>query len=293
MSRLEAVPDNRKDWLPGSNGTFLDIVDPSLFPLMYGKSKFLRDGKVPLETCSDYSGRGETVPVVTYPPPVQLIGYVTRSMIQEHNRERERDIYSSKHQWLPCDVAVDWATSDARITSYINNLNPDGNQDLYAAIEQVISKALPMWQMAVRSTIFQFTECKVPVVGDGFDEEENLLQDEINERWERKYDEEHAKGNIFWGTDGLVSEGEDMYPPGRNKDDHVLIPEPEPYKRRVRVANKSGNEMYRKTFSGNKLQVIVKLANIMLTPDEPSYDGDSWHIEVRGLVQSHALSTAS
>jgi hypothetical protein len=28
-----------------------------------------------------------------------------------------------------------------------------------------------------------------------------------------------------------------------------------------------------------KLQVILKLANINLTPDKLSYDGGSWHIE--------------
>ena len=34
-----------------------------------------------------------------------------------------------------------------------------------------------------------------------------------------------------------------------------------------------------KTFSSNKLQVIVKLANIHLTPEAPTYDGGCWHIE--------------
>jgi hypothetical protein len=28
-----------------------------------------------------------------------------------------------------------------------------------------------------------------------------------------------------------------------------------------------------------KLQVIVKLANIVLTPDKPSYAGGKWHVE--------------
>ena len=32
------------------------------------------------------------------------------------------------------------------------------------------------------------------------------------------------------------------------------------------------------------LQVIVKLANIHLTPEKPNYDGGSWHIE--GLDQA-------
>jgi hypothetical protein len=39
-----------------------------------------------------------------------------------------------------------------------------------------------------------------------------------------------------------------------------------------------------------KLQVIVKLANIHLTPDKPDYDGGSWHIE--GQLNEHIVATA-
>ena len=30
---------------------------------------------------------------------------------------------------------------------------------------------------------------------------------------------------------------------------------------------------------GRRLQVIVKLANIMLTPEKPRYVGGTWHVE--------------
>ena len=33
------------------------------------------------------------------------------------------------------------------------------------------------------------------------------------------------------------------------------------------------------TFGKSRLQIIVKLANIELTPDKPSYGGGSWHVE--------------
>lgn len=32
-----------------------------------------------------------------------------------------------------------------RITSYINNLHPRGNESLYEAIEKIIAKAIPLW----------------------------------------------------------------------------------------------------------------------------------------------------
>jgi hypothetical protein len=36
-----------------------------------------------------------------------------------------------------------------RITSYINNLHPHGNEALYRAIESVISAALPLWSLSL------------------------------------------------------------------------------------------------------------------------------------------------
>jgi hypothetical protein len=48
----------------------------------------------------------------------------------------------------------------------------------------------------------------------------------------------------------------------------------------MRTAEDEDASGFRKTFSDTNLQVIVKLANIHLTPDKPAYDGGSWHIEV-------------
>lgn len=38
---LESVPYNLNDWHPGSDSKVHDIVHPSLYSLMYGKSKYL------------------------------------------------------------------------------------------------------------------------------------------------------------------------------------------------------------------------------------------------------------
>ena len=46
-----------------------------------------------------------------------------------------------------------------------------------------------------------------------------------------------------------------------------------------------GLDCVKKTVSlrGRTLQIIVKLANIVLTPAAPSYEGGSWHVEGRSL----------
>ena len=95
---LEDVPDRLKDWHPGSDDLVLDLVHPSLFPLVYGRSKILKEGITTLDDCIERCGEGETLPV--------------RSDDSTSERVRvERDIltinlYSNRFQWLPCDVDI-------------------------------------------------------------------------------------------------------------------------------------------------------------------------------------------
>lgn len=239
VAQLETIPDNQKDWHPGSDGKVLDVVHPSLFPLMYGTSRFLREGKVALETCSAYCALGDTVPATS---------------------EEDVDGYSMKHQWLPCDVSVDSA-GGAAITSYINNLHPNGHKDLYAAIEKVISNAIPMWKMAVRSTLYRHERPRVTVLGDGYDHDAAAECRDERRETDDDYDSD---------DDSMDSYSEEF----------VVVPEPQPYAHRERKPKKENASTFNKTFSRDKLQVIVKLANIHLTPEAPTYDGGSWHIEV-------------
>lgn len=95
---LEQVPDHRKDWHPGTGGLVLDLLHPSLFPLQYGKTRILPRGKVPLLTCSEDIGRGETCAV---PAAVH----------NEHWHARKGPWGDTKnlkpwgsYQWLPSDI---------------------------------------------------------------------------------------------------------------------------------------------------------------------------------------------
>ena len=313
VAPLEDVPDILKDWHPGSDGKVLDIVHPSLYPLMYGKSKCHPVGTVPLQDCSAYTGQGNTVPIAT--PPDEAFDY------------------STKHQWLPCEVLI--GTGDeAKITSYINNLHPDGNEALYAAIEQVISRAIPLWKATVRSTLYRYERPRLIVEGDGYDHEAaELVVEEQRKRWQdirarmEAQSKDRASDTILGhaseaahvnepgddandGTndeepnnDALNNDNDDMSDDdgsddGNDEDDddydsdeggygeecykrkYIQVPEPSPYEPRMRTATDEDATGFRETFTGNKLQVIVKLANIHLTPEKPTYDGGSWHIEV-------------
>jgi len=86
---LEDVPESQKDWHPGSNGQVLDLVHPSLFPLVYGRTRVLPVGaeETNLEDCIKRCSEGEILEVQ------EKIGRTT-------------DCFSNKFQWLPCEVDV-------------------------------------------------------------------------------------------------------------------------------------------------------------------------------------------
>jgi Protein of unknown function (DUF4246) len=96
---LENVPEKRKDWHPGSDERVLDLVHPSLFPLIYGRSRVLAVGEkvTSLEDFARRSGEGDVVPVPDQPGE-QSVG--------RRWRRQHFSPYSDKFQWLPCDVDI-------------------------------------------------------------------------------------------------------------------------------------------------------------------------------------------
>lgn len=61
---LEKVPDIQKDWHPVSHKRVLDLIHPSLFPLVYGRSRVLAIGEKALTLADAVSrlGEGDVVP---------------------------------------------------------------------------------------------------------------------------------------------------------------------------------------------------------------------------------------
>ena len=99
VAQLENVPDKHKDWHPGSNGKVLDLVHPSLYPLVYGRTRVLETGTTSLEECIARCGEGQTTQIPSEDETTQKAniaysyGYVLNS-------------YSRKFQWLPCMVDI-------------------------------------------------------------------------------------------------------------------------------------------------------------------------------------------
>ena len=133
---LEQVPPELQDWHPGSDEKVLDLVHPSLFPLVYGRSRVLPEGNINRRDWQKYSGKTEVV----HGP-------------SDQKWETETDIgnlrlWSKDFQWLPCNVTFE-GKEKVSITTYINNLHPRKHANLYAIIEEFIAKSIPLWNRSL------------------------------------------------------------------------------------------------------------------------------------------------
>ncbi|KAF9877390.1 hypothetical protein CkaCkLH20_05090 [Colletotrichum karsti] len=256
VAALEDVPEEDKDWHPGSDGKVLDLVHPSLWPLAYGVSRVLPDKRIPLADTLKFCGSGE---VVAEPEPFSVL-------------------WSNKFQWLPCEVELS-ADGKPRIASYINNLHPEKHPDLYAVIEKVIGKALPMWDVLYNwPEKYELQRIEVGAVENRPQEPDENPREEDNHNsdwWEDSDDEpdtEIARRDKIWF-----------------KLTHpVRRPEVSPHE----YSDLTSKDVKESGFfdDAKRVQVIVKLANIHLTPGKPTYDGGSWHIE--GQLNEHICATA-
>lgn len=244
---LEDVPADKKDWHPGSNSQVLDLVHPSIYPLVYGQSQILEDQTCNLADSTSMIGKGKTI------------------HLPEEATKLDSE-WSKKFQWLPAEFEAPEGTEDVHVRSYINNLHPNHHQDLYSIIAQIVAKAIPLWNRALshliapRTTEFRVTDWSNSDCGYGEAESEEP----------RKLDTEND-GDYFdrlevWRDTRPIIQpeaGEFKTPAERLKIPQS--PDIEP------LVNLRGN--------GGRMQIIVKLANIHLTPEKPEYLGGSWHVE--------------
>ncbi|KAM0321537.1 hypothetical protein ACHAQA_010027 [Verticillium albo-atrum] len=280
---LEDIPPEAKDWHPRSHQRVLDLVHPSLWPLVYGRSRVLRDRVISLEDSLDYCGMGSVIPLPSEDE--------TRFIICEGGFSEERiTILSNKFQWLPCDVDLNPTTGRAKVVSYINNLHPQEHAHLYPIIETFIEKSLPAWDIVLRwETNFAVQRLKVDNVGinECFCPEVcNPDVEEFRSGSPAHSDEESEESESDPGSPSTNALDVDWYVATHK----MKLPDPCP---KANGYVRMGAEDVKKAgfFGGKKqIQVIVKLANIHLTPERPFYNGGSWHTE--GQLNEHIVSTA-
>lgn len=240
---FENVPEEEKDYHPGSDNKVVDLVHPSLFPVIYGRTHVLPDRTIGLADCIDSMGEGHWL---RRPKEEEA---VPENHPYSYRNQPHPPVLSTKFQWLPCDVKI---TEDGgcQILSYINNAHPVKHRALYDVVEKILAQTIPMWEQSLSDI-----------------------------RWD---DRISYTGNVEYVDDGTT----EPELPGPYTDEHgeilsawyssrkIVLPEPGEF--RVREIQKA---QFLKQFPEGKIQVIVKLATIELTPEKPEYGGGTWHIE--------------
>ena len=210
---LEAVPDSKRDWHPGSGGFVLNLVHPNLYPIVYGRTM----GRVP---------GSDTATILESPEPEGV----------------DPKFVSKRFQWIPSDFSVDNHGKVTLTSPYINNVHPTHQKELYSVIPEILQHALPMFERVLSDLLRPLLPMRIGTSdGRGFEGEETV--------------------DCIWKA-GIPST------PDARKN----------YSGDLNVMNDQIS------LKGRTLQVIVKLANIILTPEKPEYPGGKWHAE--GLSQS-------
>ncbi|KAL1965794.1 hypothetical protein VTN77DRAFT_5115 [Rasamsonia byssochlamydoides] len=195
-------------------------------------------------------------------------------------------------QWLPSNVSFS-EDGSPKITSYINNLHPQKHKDLYGILEQFVACSIPLWNeclswfqrryrvQAVEASLEDFIlpagmKYYPPRDGadgqfDSDDESDGITLEEVR------------KDGLFWEPD---------FQRWFLQHRILIQKEPDAFLSRKHWESRRGHRPVdlQKDFRSVGLQIIFKLANIHPTPENPEYEGGSWHIE--GALNEHICATA-
>ncbi|MGW4023162.1 DUF4246 domain-containing protein [Streptomyces sp. NPDC005009] len=172
--------------------------------------------------------------------------------------------FSERFQWLPTDVDVS-DDGEVAFRSYVNNVHPETHHELASVLPDLFARFRPLWENVL-------TDLRRPrplrIKADPY----SWYDEDPNEPVEPDDDDDDA----YDAYDAAMDEWWENRRPTVPDAPDFTPPEPPDDSDRVDLR-------------GRRLQVIVKLATIHLTPDKPEYAGGSWHVE--GMLNERIVST--
>ncbi|WP_332909559.1 DUF4246 domain-containing protein [Nocardia yamanashiensis] len=224
--------------------------------------------EVPAEELDWHPGSDEQVLDLVHPSLFCLVRSVSPvdDAVWQGPRERDaRYAHSEKFQWLPTDVEVG-ADGVAVFRSYVNNVDPVAHAELESVLPLLFARVRPLFEnvlsdlrnpkpVRIKTNPWSWYDNAPdkPVEPDEDDEDQD----------EDAYDEYRQAYEEWWHHRRPVVPDAPEYTPPAAVD-------------RIDLRG--------------RLQVIVKLANIHLTPEKPEYLGGSWHVE--GMLNESIVATA-
>ncbi|ANB04355.1 hypothetical protein SAM40697_0392 [Streptomyces ambofaciens] len=176
--------------------------------------------------------------------------------------------FSERFQWLPTDVDV---SDDGEVVfrSYVNNLHPETHRALYSVLPDLLARMRPLWENVL-------TDLRHP----------RPLRIEADPYGWYDSEPEHPDRSSY-SDDGAYTEALRAWEEAQDdwwENRRPVVPDAPAF-----TAPEVPDESARVDLRGRRLQVVVKLATIHLTPDQPEYAGGSWHVE--GMLNERIVST--
>jgi hypothetical protein len=271
VAALTDVPDHKKHWLPGSNNTVLPIVDPSLYPLIYGVTRVLKSPIADDDYLSSSGGSATTdanlfrldnPKLFLKEKEVQLIaslalrivgkGNVVEAVLHSNSERSDwhnlvfKAIIDGYHAILTSEgtssttlfsilLGIIGQNLFSRIVSYINNLHSQKHELVYAHLEDILTKLIPLWDSVLTPlSLLNFRRWNGP----------------FNPKTAFEY--EHEDDEAF--------------------HDAVDI---------------------QKEFSEAGLQIIIDIHEVDLTPEHPEYAGGEWQASGRIVSMRNCILNSS
>ncbi|KAI1204944.1 uncharacterized protein F4807DRAFT_300951 [Annulohypoxylon truncatum] len=270
VKSLEDVPEVKKNWQPKSDQTVLNLVDPSLFPVVYGTTRVLPYGHIPLHNCTSSAGEGETTM-----PFTRRLGTTPPSRW-------------ASHQWLPTDI--NWSEAGLKIASYINDLHPEDHDDMYKLLEEFVAAAVTLWEECI-----SFVPLRHPRIGVDERSKPNVkfyLPEGVHFAIPDSYVEytmtdgrrcyrkgyENCREYQEWFHQHKIGWPEPRIGIGCER----IIPEAHGTPRATKVNLRTSFPL--------GIQVVFKFTNIHLSPEKPHFKGESWSVE--GALNDRIVATA-
>ncbi|MCX5008000.1 DUF4246 domain-containing protein [Streptomyces sp. NBC_00638] len=177
--------------------------------------------------------------------------------------------FSEKFQWLPTDVDVS-GDGDVTFRSYVNNVHPETHRELASVLPDLFARLRPLLEnvltdlrhprpLRIEADPYGWYESREPEYPNKSSYSDDEAYAEALGAWEEAHDN-------WWETRRPTIPDAPAFTPPELPDESARV-----------------------DLRGRRLQVIVKLATIHLTPDKPEYPGGSWHVE--GMLNERIVST--
>jgi hypothetical protein len=258
------------DWHPGSNNQVLDLVHPSMYPYLINVS--VRSPPKPAASAEESLSKmgwsdKELLDAATVHSLCRGKPLCVHIGDDRNDYDVAPSVESTRFQWLPARFYLGEGGA-VQITSYINNLHPVRSSALYSCLEGIFGRLVPLFERTLGwHRLGPSTKIKANIRG-----------------WLSGL--EDAERNAILESDGVLEP---------NSDDNEDVPElgAEWYEtqkpEQPEVPKFCPFNAYAFPLAGRNLQVIVKLADIVLTPNRPRYPGGVWHVE--GMLNEHIVAS--